>query len=104
MKQSNPYHTESDMQPNETLQPLFWNRILRLSIYFTVFGVGLGGIKFLLSRRILTHGEGDEVENLSSSIDNMVTAFGLIFGFLLFGITCIIISLIMRAKERKTIR
>jgi len=23
MKQSNPYHTESDMQPNDTLQPLF---------------------------------------------------------------------------------
>ena len=108
MNEEDPYEVQEGITPEANPQgkvTLFWTRMLRFSIYFTVFGVILGVIKYQLSLKLASSdNHTDQVDALNQGIASMITSFAMIGGFLLFGITSVIICLIMRSKELKNLR
>lgn len=102
MKKDNPYSAPEDGGGGGSRSgPLFWTRMLRLSIYFTIFGVGLAFIKMQLSLNIVDAGDGSEVERMSQSIDGIHSSIRLALTFAVMGGTCIIVSAVMRSREKR---
>ena len=108
MNQEDPYEVQEGVNSVEKPQgkvTLFWTRMLRFSIYFTVTGMTLGFIKYRLGLKLVYGDDSlDQVEAMSHGITNISTSLSMIGGFLLFGMTSVIICLIMRAKELKNLR
>ena len=92
-----------------TLKPtkrkvLIWNKMLRLSIYFTIFGVGLSYIYSRLIRTRLEQFEKvtEQAEGVAppqASLDPMLIPCLI----MVVGILSIVVCLLMRSREKKAL-
>ena len=105
MNKDSPYSGSSEEVLIEKRPALMWTRMLRFSIYFTVMGIILAILKLKLAagRRRATAGADidDQVEGMSQMIDEMVLSAQIMLAFVLMGVIFIVLSLIMRRREKR---
>ena len=80
--------------------PLYWTRMLRFSIYFTILGVILCVLLVIAGRNAAAQTE-DGVSSMLTSLETLIFSSKFLMMFLIMGITSSIISLIMRGKEKR---
>lgn len=95
-----PDNDKSITQTESKKAPLYWTRMLRFSIYFTLLGVILCFLLVFAGRNAAAQ-TADPMESVVTSLETLIFSSKFLLIFLSMGVTSIIISAIMRYKEKR---
>ena len=106
MAEEKPYASPQSVQDSGQAQrPLFWSRMLRLSIHFTILGIILAGFRVFLvlrrSERVNPDDVSGQVDAMNLTIHTIMSSLGFAALFLIVGLVSIVVSLVMRRVEKK---
>ena len=107
MESEEPYASPDKAEESvETSKPLFWSRMVRYSIHFTILGIILTGLKVYVvvgqTRSQFAEDEDfDAVDAMTLELGTIVSSLGFAAVFLVVGIASIVVSLVMRHLEKK---
>ena len=106
--QKDPYSIpDAAVGSSQLSKPLFWSRMVRYSVHFTIIGIILAGLKMYVvvnHARAAVEQQDDhstKVTAMNESISGILGSLGFAALFLIAGIASILVSLVMRHLEKK---